>query len=176
MGNYTVKQLARLSGVSVRTLHHYDEIGLLKPAFLGENRYRYYGREELLRLQDILFHRELGVPLQESCITTTRSDCSSRLSSARTAIATTGARSCCACRTSCSIANWACRCRRSATLRRDRTAQAGFPRREPLSLLRARGAAAPAGHPVPSRTGRAAAGDLQAAGRRWSRPAGDPLT
>ena len=65
MGTYTVKQLARLSGVSVRTLHHYDEIGLLKPAFVGENRYRYYGREELLRLQDILFHRELGVPLQE---------------------------------------------------------------------------------------------------------------
>src|SRR5688572_19935940 len=65
MSRYTVKQLARLSGVSVRTLHHYDEIGLLKPAFLGENRYRYYGRDELLRLQDILFHRELGVPLQE---------------------------------------------------------------------------------------------------------------
>ena len=65
MSNYTVKQLARLSGVSVRTLHHYDEIGLLRPAFVGENRYRYYGREELLRLQDILFHRELGVPLQE---------------------------------------------------------------------------------------------------------------
>ena len=65
MGTYTVKQLARLSGVSVRTLHHYDEIGLLRPAFVGENRYRYYGREELLRLQDILFHRELGVPLQE---------------------------------------------------------------------------------------------------------------
>lgn len=65
MSTYTVKQLARLSGVSVRALHHYDEIGLLKPAFVGENRYRYYGREELLRLQDILFHRELGVPLQE---------------------------------------------------------------------------------------------------------------
>ena len=65
MGNYTVKQLARLSGVSVRTLHHYDEIGLLKPSFVGENRYRYYGREELLRLQDILFHRELGVPLAD---------------------------------------------------------------------------------------------------------------
>ena len=63
MARYTVKQLARLSGVSVRALHHYDEIGLLKPAFVGENRYRYYGREELLRLQDILFHRELGVPL-----------------------------------------------------------------------------------------------------------------
>jgi DNA-binding transcriptional MerR regulator len=65
MSRYTVKQLARLSGVSVRTLHHYDEIGLLKPAFTGENRYRYYGREELLRLQDILVYRELGVPLGE---------------------------------------------------------------------------------------------------------------
>ena len=65
MSRYTVKQLARLSKVSVRTLHHYDEIGLLRPAFVGENRYRYYGPEELLRLQDILFHRELGVPLQE---------------------------------------------------------------------------------------------------------------
>lgn len=65
MPRYTVKQLAELSGVSVRTLHHYDEIGLLRPAFIGENRYRYYGREELLRLQDILFHRELGVPLQK---------------------------------------------------------------------------------------------------------------
>jgi DNA-binding transcriptional MerR regulator len=65
MNSYTVKQLARLSGVSVRTLHHYDEIGLLKPAFTGGNRYRYYGREELLRLQDILFHRELGVPLAQ---------------------------------------------------------------------------------------------------------------
>jgi DNA-binding transcriptional MerR regulator len=65
MNSYTVKQLARLSGVSVRTLHHYDEIGLLKPAFVGENRYRYYGRDELLRLQDILFHRELRVPLHD---------------------------------------------------------------------------------------------------------------
>lgn len=65
MARYTVRQLAGLSGVSVRTLHHYDAIGLLRPSFVGENRYRYYGREELLRLQDILFHRELGVPLQE---------------------------------------------------------------------------------------------------------------
>jgi DNA-binding transcriptional MerR regulator len=65
MATYTVKQLARLSGVSVRTLHHYDEIGLLKPAFTGENRYRYYGREELLRLQDILVYRELGVTLAD---------------------------------------------------------------------------------------------------------------
>ena len=65
MARYTVTQLARLSGVSVRTLHHCDEIGLLKPAHVGDNRYRYYGREELWRLQDILFHRELGVPLAE---------------------------------------------------------------------------------------------------------------
>lgn len=61
----TVKQLAAISGVTVRTLHHYDEIGLLKPATVGANGYRYYGRAELLRLQRILFHRELGVPLNE---------------------------------------------------------------------------------------------------------------
>src|SRR5690348_11105840 len=61
----TVSQLAKLSGVSVRALHHYDEIGLLKPAFVGSNGYRYYGREELLRLQQILLHRELGLSLDE---------------------------------------------------------------------------------------------------------------
>jgi len=54
-----------LSGVSVRTLHHYDEVGLLKPACVGANGYRYYGKEELLRLQQILFHRELGFALEE---------------------------------------------------------------------------------------------------------------
>lgn len=63
MKNLTVKQLAAISGVTVRTLHHYDEIGLLKPATVGANGYRYYGRAEQLRLQRILFHRELGVPL-----------------------------------------------------------------------------------------------------------------
>ena len=65
MQRYTVKQLARVSGVSVRTLHHYDEIGLLKPAQVSANRYRSYTRAELLRLQQILFHRELGFSLQE---------------------------------------------------------------------------------------------------------------
>jgi Predicted transcriptional regulators len=65
MKTYSVNQLARLAGVSVRTLHHYDEIGLLKPAFTGENRYRYYGEDELLRLQQILIHRELNIPLAE---------------------------------------------------------------------------------------------------------------
>jgi DNA-binding transcriptional MerR regulator len=64
MSMHTVKQLARLSGVSVRTLHYYDQIGLLKPAQVGANGYRYYGREELLRLQQILLHRELDLPLE----------------------------------------------------------------------------------------------------------------
>lgn len=62
---YTVKKLAELSGVSVRTLHFYDEIGLLKPAYCGDNRYRYYEEEQLLMLQQILFFRELGLPLNE---------------------------------------------------------------------------------------------------------------
>jgi DNA-binding transcriptional MerR regulator len=61
----TVRQMAKVSGVSVRALHHYDQIGLLKPAFTGQNRYRYYGQDELLRLQQILLHRELGIPLGE---------------------------------------------------------------------------------------------------------------
>ncbi len=65
MSGHTVKQVARVSGVSVRTLHHYDEIGLLKPASVNAKGYRYYGREELLRLQQILFHRELGFSLEE---------------------------------------------------------------------------------------------------------------
>jgi DNA-binding transcriptional MerR regulator len=65
MKELTVKQLAAISGVTVRTLHHYDEIGLLAPAHVGANGYRYYGRHEMLRLQRILFHRELGVPLGE---------------------------------------------------------------------------------------------------------------
>ena len=56
MKDLTVKQLAAISGVTVRTLHHYDEIGLLKPAHVGENGYRYYGRAQLLRLQQILFN------------------------------------------------------------------------------------------------------------------------
>ena len=63
MKAYTVKQLARLAGVTVRTLHHYDEIGLLRPAHTGANRSRYYGEDELLRLQQILIHRALGIPL-----------------------------------------------------------------------------------------------------------------
>lgn len=62
---YTVQKLASLSGVSVRTLHHYDEIGLLKPAYVGGNGYRYYGQEQLLLLQQILFFRNLGFELKK---------------------------------------------------------------------------------------------------------------
>jgi DNA-binding transcriptional MerR regulator len=62
---FTVKQLSKLAGVTPRTLHHYDAIGLLKPSRVGENGYRYYGEESLLRLQQILFYRELGIPLED---------------------------------------------------------------------------------------------------------------
>ena len=61
----TVKQLSKLAGVTPRTLHHYDEIGLLKPSRVGDNGYRYYGEESVLRLQQILFYRELGIPLED---------------------------------------------------------------------------------------------------------------
>ena len=60
---FTVKQLSKLAGVTPRTLHHYDEIGLLKPSRVGDNGYRYYGEEAILRLQQILFYRELDIPL-----------------------------------------------------------------------------------------------------------------
>jgi len=62
---FTVKQLSKLAGVTPRTLHHYDAIGLLKPSRVGDNGYRYYGDESLLRLQQILFYRELGIPLED---------------------------------------------------------------------------------------------------------------
>lgn len=62
---YTVKQLGKLAGVSARTLHFYDEIGLLPPSCVGENGYRYYEAQDLLRLQQILFYRELDFSLKE---------------------------------------------------------------------------------------------------------------
>jgi DNA-binding transcriptional MerR regulator len=61
---YTVKQLARLAGVSVRTLHVYDKIGLLKPSVRTDAGYRHYGEAELLRLQQILFYKELDLSLR----------------------------------------------------------------------------------------------------------------
>ena len=62
---YTVKQLADLAGVTNRTLHYYDEIGLLHPASYGDNGYRYYGEDAVLRLQQILFFRELDISLDD---------------------------------------------------------------------------------------------------------------
>jgi DNA-binding transcriptional MerR regulator len=62
---YTVKQVARLSRISVRTLHFYDEVGLLKPAWTGANGYRFYEEPQLLTLQQILFYRELGIELKQ---------------------------------------------------------------------------------------------------------------
>ncbi|MDQ3290924.1 MAG: MerR family transcriptional regulator [Bacteroidota bacterium] len=65
MERYSVKKLAAMAGVSVRTLHLYDQMGLLKPSIRTEKKYRMYGRAEALRLQQILFYKELQVPLKE---------------------------------------------------------------------------------------------------------------
>jgi DNA-binding transcriptional MerR regulator len=62
---YTIKEIADLAGVTSRTLRYYDEIGLLHPASTGVNGYRYYDQGSLLRLQQILFFRELDVPLKD---------------------------------------------------------------------------------------------------------------
>jgi MerR family transcriptional regulator, thiopeptide resistance regulator len=60
---WSIAQVAKMSKVTSRTLRHYDEIGLLPPAWVGGNGYRYYEQEQLLRLQQILVMRELGVSL-----------------------------------------------------------------------------------------------------------------
>lgn len=62
---YTVKKLAAMSGVSVRTLHFYDEAGLLKPAYRSAAGYRFYEEAQLLMLQQILFFRTLGFELKQ---------------------------------------------------------------------------------------------------------------
>jgi len=60
-----IKEFAELTGVSVRTLHYYDEIGLLKPCYVDEqNGYRFYNETSLERMQEILFYRELDFPLK----------------------------------------------------------------------------------------------------------------
>ncbi|MPR36854.1 MerR family transcriptional regulator [Salmonirosea aquatica] len=65
MKSFSVKKVSKISGVSVRTLHHYDSIGLLKPSHRTEAGYRYYDEARLLRLQQILFYRELGFSLRQ---------------------------------------------------------------------------------------------------------------
>ena len=60
-----IKEFAEFTGVSVRTLHYYDEIGLLKPACVDwSTGYRYYDETSLLRMQEILFYRELDFSLK----------------------------------------------------------------------------------------------------------------
>ena len=60
-----IKEFARFTGVSVRTLHYYDDIGLLKPAQVDKSTgYRYYNQQSLLRMQEILFYRELDFSLK----------------------------------------------------------------------------------------------------------------
>jgi DNA-binding transcriptional MerR regulator len=62
---YSISKLAKLAGVTTRTLRYYDEIGLLTPVRVSSKGYRIYGQEEVDRLQQILFYRELAVPLEE---------------------------------------------------------------------------------------------------------------
>ncbi len=62
---YTIQKLGLLAGVSTRTLRYYDEIGLLNPARINSSKYRIYGQQEVDRLQQILFYRELGVGLED---------------------------------------------------------------------------------------------------------------
>lgn len=62
---FTIKEMARLSGVSTRALRFYDEIDLLKPKVVGDNQYRYYNESQLMDLQQILFFKALGLSLAE---------------------------------------------------------------------------------------------------------------
>jgi DNA-binding transcriptional MerR regulator len=71
---YTIKEIADLAGVTTRTLRYYDEIGLLGPASSGENGYRYYDQGSLLQLQQILFFRELDLPLKDIQLILSRPD------------------------------------------------------------------------------------------------------
>lgn len=61
---YTVQKLGKMAGISTRTLRYYDEIGILKPARISSSGYRIYGQNEVDRLQQILFYRELGIKLE----------------------------------------------------------------------------------------------------------------
>ena len=61
----TVKEVSELTGISVRTLHYYDEIGLFVPTVVSEAGYRLYDDKALERLQQILFFREFDMPLKE---------------------------------------------------------------------------------------------------------------
>ena len=63
--SYSIGELAKLAGISTRTLRHYDAIDLLKPAYVEENGYRVYSEHEVKMLQQIMFYREFGITLEE---------------------------------------------------------------------------------------------------------------
>jgi DNA-binding transcriptional MerR regulator len=65
---WTVGQVAERSGVTVRTLHHYDEIGLLRPGRRSASGYRLYTEDDLVRLQHVVVYRRLGFPLEEVAV------------------------------------------------------------------------------------------------------------
>ena len=65
MKSYSVKEVALLAGVSVRTLHYYDEVDLLKPFVNPDNNYRVYDNKDIEKLQQILFFKELGFKIAE---------------------------------------------------------------------------------------------------------------
>lgn len=62
---YTIKEMSKMAGVSTRTLRYYNEIGLLSPCRVSSNGYRIYGKEEIRKLQQILFYREFDLPLEK---------------------------------------------------------------------------------------------------------------
>lgn len=62
---YTIKEISDISGVTTRTLRHYDNINLLKPSYVTEAGYRIYGSKEINKLQEILFYKELDFSLEE---------------------------------------------------------------------------------------------------------------
>ena len=64
MKTFRVKEVAQAAGITVRTLHHYDSIALLVPSGRSEAGYRFYSRDDVLRLQQILLYRELGMSLE----------------------------------------------------------------------------------------------------------------
>ncbi|MCL2108430.1 MAG: MerR family transcriptional regulator [Oscillospiraceae bacterium] len=85
---YTINKLAKIAGITTRTLRHYDKIGLLKPSRINSSGYRIYGQREIDLLQQILFYRELGVSLEniKSIISAPNFDSTAALESHLTAL------------------------------------------------------------------------------------------
>jgi len=71
---YTIKDIAKIAGISTRTLRYYDEIKLLSPKRISSNGYRIYGKEEVNKLQQILFYREFDIKLENIAELITRND------------------------------------------------------------------------------------------------------